>query len=98
MWSEPEGKFVRATDYLTLLRKYDCLQIDALAAEHMRAITEEEHARDHIICGRCLNYTPGHATGAGDICDCPRPLTSLKVKDETWTGDITREPFCGEQC
>lgn len=55
MWSEPEGKFVRATDYLELRERM----------EHLGAT-------DHIICGRCLQYMPGHATGAGDICDCPQ--------------------------
>ena len=27
-----------------------------------------------MTCGKCGNYLPGHATGAGDICTCkPEP-------------------------
>lgn len=71
MWRDPEGRYVKAADYLALKAKW----------EFFVKVIEQ---RDHVICGRCLNYVPGHATGAGDICDCfPR--------DATYTGDIKRE-------
>lgn len=82
MWAQPGGKFVRAVDYLALKQKYDCLLITSLAAEHVRDL---ERRTIEVLCGRCGEYVPGHATGAGDICDCfPR--------DETYVGDIKRDP------
>jgi len=27
-----------------------------------------------VTCPRCNNYYPGHATGAGDVCDCKSPI------------------------
>lgn len=34
------------------------------------------------ICPHCGDYTPGHATGAGDICTC-----SYLFYDEVWPGE-----------
>lgn len=30
------------------------------------------HNQSEVTCSYCGNYFPGHATGAGDVCDCPQ--------------------------
>lgn len=82
MWRDPEGRYVKASDYLALRKVAIDLLREKLAAEEQQHVCA--FVRDQVRCPRCDNYFGGHATGGDDICDCfPR--------DATYTGDIKRE-------
>lgn len=70
-WDNPVGRFVRAEDYLAL----------------KAALGPREKLAAQVYCPTCGNYVPGHATGAGDVCDCAQ---FQEARDATSTHDIKR--------